>query len=526
MKHWSARWAAAVLLAVALCGPPVSADAAAKTAGGDGRLEIHIEPSRPVLGHPLHLRLRAVGAPQPLAGISLAPLRSNFHVQDVAAGHDRVRRGGRRLAVDTLDITLYPLHSGRLSVPALHLGTWASRPETIQVAAVGSPGSVIRVRSGIGQTAPWVRQEILVYIDVYDDGGGVLAELPAWHPPGAFVRRLDTQRRRVREDGVAYNVTRLAWAVMPLRAGPLDLEFPLLRVRSRERFGKRLLYPVSAIHLQARPLPSYLPPRVPVGQVTIRSDPPAGRLWPGRTYLWHLDVSGRGLDAAGLRALLAPQLRRMLEPGASGSDGVKLYQPLYERRPVDKGEPLRQTFRVSIPLSIGDPGTHRLASLHVPFVEVRTGRLETARAAGPVLRVTSPVWFYTRWALALAAALAVVGWIGVRLCAALRWRAARRTLIRRLAAAQTPREIAAALLSWDPARGTSARRRVPPRTPPRTLEQWHAQIFELPDRAWASDLADELTRALSRLQRACYARDESPPVPALREEIGAIARRL
>jgi|GEM_PF-3180065 len=513
--RWAGRWlGASLLFALAGAACAQGTDSAGRAAG----LQLTLTPAHPVLGHPLHLTLRAVGAARPLADVSLAPLRKDFHVQDVATARDRRMRGARPVVVETLSATLYPLRAGTITVPALHLGSRASRPRTIRVSAVAPGGESIRVRSGVKRAKPWVRQETLVYIDVYDDAQGVLAELPAWHPAGAYVRRLAPQTRRVHHNGVDYRVTRLAWAVMALHPGPLQLDFPLLHVRSRARFGKHLLYPVAPVRLQARPLPSYLPEQVPVGRVGARSRGPTGRLWPDRTYTWRVTIEARGLDREGLRRLLAPQLRR----AAAGAPGLRLYRPLLERLGAPDGDPLAQRFGVSIPFAAANGGRLRLPDLRVPYVDAASGRLNGAVARGPVLRITSPVWFIGAWVSGLGIGLALALWAGRRLWRHLHRRWRRRRALRAVAAAAGPRAMARALLdSLPPAgRGEAVR----------TLGQW--QTHALRTRAAGGRCRvgpGELRAAVGHLQRACYG-PGAPPGPeglaALREELSGLIAGL
>ena len=196
----------------------------------------------------------------------------------------------------TQQLRLYPRAVGDTVLERIALGGAVAGPLRVTVAPT--------VRNGIDGTPRriplpdqvWQGQTFEIGVDAalmhpsnqiaLDD-----AVLPGFDPQ-PLPRQTDSR------NGV--DVVRLRWRVTALQPGRHRLELPPIEQRGRGRWRFFLRAP----EVRIVPLPSYLPPSVPVGKVTLES----ALLDDGARHFWEVIVRNRGRlpDASyGLRAALA-----------------------------------------------------------------------------------------------------------------------------------------------------------------------------------------------------------------------------
>lgn len=206
----------------------------------------------------------------------------------------------------TQQLRLYPRAVGDTVLERIALGGAVAGPLRVTVAPT--------VRNGIDGTPRriplpdqvWQGQTFEIGVDAalmhpsnqiaLDD-----AVLPGFDPQ-PLPRQTDSR------NGV--DVVRLRWRVTALQPGRHRLELPPIEQRGRGRWRFFLRAP----EVRIVPLPSYLPPSVPVGKVTLES----ALLDDGARHFWEVIVRNRGRlpDASyGLRAALA---------GAAGIDPERI----------------------------------------------------------------------------------------------------------------------------------------------------------------------------------------------------------
>ncbi len=239
------------------------------------------------------------------------------------------------------------------------------------------------------------------------------------------------------------------WALTPLAAGAITLDFARMSFQTVGAPDTRYEYqPVSRI-LTVRPLPGYWPDTVPVSPPPRLIARPLPPLQAGQPADWQLRITGEGLTEYGLKHLLDEQLIGTAALGVGPAE-VRLSPT----DPVPADDALAQTFDVNIPLLPDPQGDgHTQASLprlrlpyldrhaaqpgeHLQFVELASGTLRwppTARA-----RLTDALQYWWWRGLLLLALLMTLG-VGVfdlaqRAAARRRHRQAQQ----RLAACATP----------------------------------------------------------------------------------------
>ena len=122
------------------------------------RLAASLDRKAATLGEPIQLRI--VGNTD-LGPLDLAPLKRDFEVFSSAVSGGT--QSGKVQSV--LDATLYPLRAGKLTVPALVLGTARSQPLKLEV----QPAKV-SLRAWVSPETPMTREPTTLHLEIRDEG--------------------------------------------------------------------------------------------------------------------------------------------------------------------------------------------------------------------------------------------------------------------------------------------------------------------------------------------------------------------
>lgn len=268
----------------------------------------------------------------------------------------------------------------------------------------------IGIDAHLSSVHPWLRQEVLLSVEVLDDRSLIEQHIPDWTPPGVSVRRLGSRQERVQTAAGVRIRHRHLWAIMPLYPGPLTLQPPTIEARSSG--GRRLELTPPALHMEVRPLDALLPVDLPVGRLRIESDPLPAALPRGRPVRVQLAIFGQGLSARGIERWLAESLR--------DTGSLRTYPP--EVRVVgmiDPASPLLQRAEVHLSFEPLTLGRVRLPELSLPYVDPADGKPKLARIALGEFTVQHPLWLALRpwlpWAGGAALVLAIAALAAPRL---------------------------------------------------------------------------------------------------------------
>ncbi len=411
------RWLPAALLFIA------SHSVAAVT------LTARVDKHTLVLGESLVLEItaRAAGATAPLERLSLDALHADFAVLDVSRN------------TQTLTATLYPLRSGRLKIPVLNIFNARSLALDIVVHASSAVIPRVVLRSGVEPSTPHVRETVLLYLDVHDNGSLVWAAVETPTAPGMHLRALVASRGEVRIDGSLFKVVRHAWAATPLHDGEHTVQFPLLRAN---RFGVRLRYAAPKLKFTAQAVPGYVPVVVPVSaapQLHAESFPQD--IVVNRPVNWRFSVTGTGLSENGLAQILATTL--------GAAPGIRFYPLKIEVEDATRSTTLAQTFRVTLPFQAQHSGNVELPEVSIPYFDPQLQRLATAVLAKQRIAAVSPWRQSALWIGGIGLAIMILAWPVRCALLILRRQQDRRHGLRRISRALSAQELKTALLEFD-----------------------------------------------------------------------------
>ena len=215
------------------------------------------------------------------------------------------------------------------------------------------------------------RAPILVTM-VWLDREKTVAHFRLHRPSGAhFASRRIRAGQEIRIiDGRQVIAHTYQWALTPLAAGALTLDFAPMRFTAVGEPDTRYEYqPVSRV-LQVRPIPGYWPESLPVSPPPQIHAEPLPPLTAGQPVTWLLRITGRGWTEYTLQHLLDEQLL--------GSPVLGIGQAEIRRAtdtPVPADDPLAETFTVRIPLLPAPHGGNAtqatLPTLRLPYLDPR-----------------------------------------------------------------------------------------------------------------------------------------------------------
>lgn len=436
------------------------------------------------LGEPLTLSLSGKAAN--LEQLDLAPLKPDFEVFSRTLSHGDAR--------GVLQITLYPLRTGKLAIPALGNGGKRTRALPVRVDISSERMPAVRVKFGTEPAQPLVRQPTRMTLEICDDGS------LEWKRPTlpltsqAQHRALGEEQVEVEYDGRRCTAHRYHWAVLPTQTGEIALPLPMLEAG---KFGQRLRLPPPVIAFNTGAAPAWLPLNVPIGKPVVSAEPLPDESPIERPLAWRIVVEG-GYSSDGIKALLALQL----QPHAAW----KAYPPTVEAlAPEDRNSPLSR-LAVTLYALPNASGALAVPALALPYFDPATARLQQVALPARQVRVYDPLW------RKLGQAAAVLAGFILTLAAAhftrreIHWRQARRRALAEVRAAASPADLAGALrgLSWS----TGAR-------PSPTLGRWLANMNT---QAHTSASLAELVEAVE----ACHYGLRQTPLEELRQRARAI----
>lgn len=383
-------------------------------------LDVRINKTQILLGEPLMLRISSL---EDLSTLDLSPLAHDFDLASQTL--NRASNHGREEYL--LEVTLYPLRSGILRLPALALGRQRSRGINVRV----KPAPV-SIRAWFPPARPMAREATILHLEIRDDGSFGWDTPIQLDAPHAVIRSLPESIREEMRDGINQTVHHFRWQILPLKEGSVSVQFGML---DAHRYAQRLRYPISNVSLNVQTAPAYLPLNLPIGQPVIRSNPQPKQLAAGKLQAWEVYVHAPGLSAEGLQSLLQ----------YDSPPGIHFYPPAISPVVLDTDEYLRVTLTYHADLS-----ARTFPAIRLPYFDVRTQRIESVSVPASSLMVRDPV--RERWLSWIAV---VIGMILLSMALwklALHWRRrkTKQIWLSRISSAQTPDELYAILTKHSP----------------------------------------------------------------------------
>jgi hypothetical protein len=183
----------------------------------------------------------------------LAPLSQDFEVQGVSQSTRMQFMNGDLSRSHDWIVTLSPLGTGRLTIPALTVGDQTTEPLELEVAAAPAPSgppsasaapvpsaAPIFVEAEVDDPHPFVQGRTVLTVRVHAREGVVEAALADPEIPGAIVERMGEDARESRtQGGETYDVIVRRYSVVPQQSGPVEIAPIVLDAMVREAAPRR-----------------------------------------------------------------------------------------------------------------------------------------------------------------------------------------------------------------------------------------------------------------------------------------------
>jgi len=372
------------------------------------------------MGEPLKLRITGTAN---LSELDLAPLKNDFEVFSKATSSST--RNGREQSV--LDVTLYPLRSGKLMLPSLMLGTARSRTLPIEIQP-----TQVSLRAWLAPAVPMEREPTTLHLEIRDDGSLGWAMPTQLEAPHTTLRPLPEQLREEQHEGAPSIVHVYRWRVLPLKHGSLSIAFGML---DANKFGQRLRFPLSAVSFRVQPAPTYLPLHLPIGKPTLRSAALPKQIIAGQPVALNIDIHAPGLSSEGALKLLQYDT----------PPGLRFYAPSVTPITLDGEDALRLTLTF-----VAERHAQAFPALRLPYFDPQRQRIEALDIPAARLSVRDPLHEKIILGALLISGVLLLAWIGYQARPWLhRWRI-KRAWLARIQAAQNPAELYRALTQQSP----------------------------------------------------------------------------
>jgi len=377
------------------------------------------------LGTPLQLRITSRND---LSALDLTPLKQDFEVFNSAASTSTYR--GKQHSV--LDVTLYPLRSGKLRLPRLTLGAARTPALALEIQAAN-----VALRAWLTPALPMEREPSTLHLEIRDDGSLLWSRPTQIDAPHSVLHALPEQTRK--ETRTGSTVRDYRWRVLPLKNGSLGIAFGML---DAYQFGQRLRFPVSAVSFRAQPAPAYLPLYLAIGKPIIHADSLPRQIVVGQPVAWNMDIEAPGLSGAGVLQSLRIDAPR----------GLRFYPPSVIPVKRDGGDALRLTLSF-----VADRREARFPALRLAYFDPRTRRVEALAIPAATLTVRDPLREKIIASGLILFGLLLLAWIGHKTWPWLRrWRV-KRVWLARIQAAHDPVSLYRALTQAAPWRALTLR---------------------------------------------------------------------
>ena len=204
--------------------------------------------------------------------IDLSILTDNFElgIPQASNRYSPFRNRGR--SSSEIVVTLFPKGAGKFTIPSFSVDGESSAPITITVhKATAEEIPEVFTRSGVLKSALWLREQTIVYLDLYHRValksaklGGAIESEPKLQ---IQLSQLPQSNRTELHNGVSYNVTRTAWSVAPAINQTIKLFLPDVWVETEA--GKKRRFPFKDITIDVLPLPEEVPRHTLVGKPSL-----------------------------------------------------------------------------------------------------------------------------------------------------------------------------------------------------------------------------------------------------------------
>lgn len=347
-------------------------------------LEIELKHTTGEYGKPIYLKIIAEGLKADLSLLPLDALSAQFAIDsrdlesEIIQQNKEIyeqpdsKKGSDAITRQILRLKIYPRQTGKLLIPAFTLGKISSNEAILTIMDASNKGTKILLDSNLSSTKVWQREQILVSLTLSTAEEFATIKLGDLPVDGIEITALPIKRVWTENENSGRSTITAGWSLLPLQPGISEIELPPIEYHLNG-VVRRVFY-LPKIKLKIRPLPSYLPPTVPVGKVDINSSITSeglvseGLLYTDDLAYWNISIESKSLTPYWL-----PPILRQIQSG----DGIHFFPATSIRsmQPDNKG--IHGRVNHTIPFKPLQNGFADIPSLKIQYFDPATGRLVT-----------------------------------------------------------------------------------------------------------------------------------------------------
>ncbi len=311
------------------------------------------------LGRPVRVEIIAVSVKEKLSKINLEPLDKYFGVITSYSTADTRDSRWPNQTLQILNLKLYPRYSGSIIIPRLTLGKFKSKEKIIYVskAKIGNP------QLSLSSNNPFERQLFTVQVTIPVTQLSARLTIAGYDKIHGFESSPLNFKRTKQNDG-SY-LLQIGWALSALNYGKQRLELPAINYSVSGVSRKKYYLPIRYINIKK--LPSYLPPTIPVGRITLQSQlSKTGILKTDSIIYWDFQLKGNFISSY----QLPPVLRQI-----KSNQNIKFFPENSVRKRLVTENNVIASISHNIPLKILKTGTIKLPKIEIQYFDPVSGKI-------------------------------------------------------------------------------------------------------------------------------------------------------
>lgn len=286
-------------------------------------------------------------------------------------------------------ITLKPLKTGVLSIPAIKMGQEQSSPMTINVEASGTPQDdsdldeqALMLKTSHQPAKPYINQEILYTVKLYNSKRLLDADYEAPQADNALIIPLgDAKRYQTIQNNTSYVVEEQTYAIFPQKSGQLNISSPTFTALVYDVNSERVKVHDKDTTITVQPIPKQYQSTawLPAKKVTLTEqyEQTNQTLSQGSTLVRTITLEGVGIPAQLLPSLDFKNTESFNVYPEKGTD----------KNQVRQGELIGRT-EFKITYLFNKPGKVVIPELRVTWFNTQTDQQEVAVLAPRSIDIT------------------------------------------------------------------------------------------------------------------------------------------
>jgi len=249
----------------------------------------------------------------------------------------------------------------------------------------------------LSQSEVWQRQQVILTLAINTPDEFARLEVEELDLSNFEVIALPFERSAVTEVKNHY-IVKVGWILYPLVAGQYEIELP--QVIYRPNGGRKIKLKIPPPTLNVRPLPSYIPATMPIGEIMINntlSHKKSVKLYDTQTVLnWNIELITKNV----LPQTIPPILRQV-----KSSEALDVFPETLDKKVTKTYKGLQNSLRYQIPIKALKSGKLDLPPLIIQYFDPKDAKLKRAKSK-PLNHWA--VNYYLQWFVFLVMVLALL----------------------------------------------------------------------------------------------------------------------